>query len=119
MSKTSSRDVASDQLSASDDPSSAWTNRRATEQATRAATARQKSGRRRFVDPTTSEREYTNAEMEFMMAMNHYKRSSGRMFPTWSEVLEVLRGLGYEKVPEQQVHELALERRSAARLVTR
>jgi hypothetical protein len=54
-----------------------------------------------------------------MMAMNHYKRSSGRMFPTWSEVLEVLRGLGYEKVPEQQMHELALERRSAARLVTR
>ena len=43
MSKTSSRDVASDQMSASDDPSSAWTNRRATEQATRAATARQKA----------------------------------------------------------------------------
>ena len=36
----------------------AWTNRRATEQATRAANARQLSGRRRFVDPTTSEREY-------------------------------------------------------------
>jgi hypothetical protein len=36
--------------------------------------------------------------MEFMMAMNEYKRRSGRMFPTWSEVLEVLQGLGYEKV---------------------
>ena len=119
MSKTSSRNVASDQMSASDDPSSAWTNRRATEQATRAATARQKSGRRRFVDPTTSEREYTNAEMEFMMAMNEYKHSSGRMFPTWSEVLEVLRGLGYEKVNEEQVRAVALERRSVARLATR
>ena len=43
------------------------------------------------MDPTTSEREYSEAEMEFMMAMNEYKRSSGRMFPTWSEVLEVLR----------------------------
>ena len=53
-----------------------------------------------FVDPTTSEREYTIAEMEFMMAMNEYKHSSGRMFPTWSEVLEVLRGLGYEKMNE-------------------
>ena len=68
------------------------------EQATRAANARQKSGRRRFVDPTTSEREYTEAEMEFMLAMNEYKQQSGRMFPTWSEVLEVLRSLGYEKI---------------------
>lgn len=75
-----------------------WINRKATEQATRAANARQLSGRRRFVDPTTCEREYSEAEMEFMMAMNEYKRRSGRMFPTWSEVLEVLQGLGYEKV---------------------
>jgi hypothetical protein len=75
-----------------------WINRKATEQATRAANARQLSGRRRFVDPTTCEREYSEAEMEFMMAMNDYKRRSGRMFPTWSEVLEVLQGLGYEKV---------------------
>jgi hypothetical protein len=37
------------------------------------------------------------AELEFMTAMDAYKRSSGRMFPTWSEVLEVLTGLGYEK----------------------
>jgi hypothetical protein len=74
-----------------------WINRRASEQATRAANARQQSGRRRFVDPTTSEREYSAAEMEFMMAMNEYKRRSGRMFPTWSEVLEVLRDLGYVK----------------------
>jgi hypothetical protein len=75
-----------------------WINRKATELATRAANARQLSGRRRFVDPTTCEREYTEAEMEFMMAMTEYKRRSGRMFPTWSEVLEVLQGLGYEKV---------------------
>jgi hypothetical protein len=75
-----------------------WINQKATEQATRAANARQLSGRRRFVDPTTCEREYTEAEMEFMMAMNEYKKRSGRMFPTWSEVLEVLQGLGYEKV---------------------
>jgi hypothetical protein len=75
-----------------------WINRKATEQATRAANARQLSGRRRFVDPTTCEREYSEAEMEFMKAMSEYKRRSGRMFPTWSEVLEVLQGLGYEKV---------------------
>jgi hypothetical protein len=32
-----------------------------------------------------------------MLAMKEYKDRSGRMFPTWSEVLEVLRSLGYEK----------------------
>ena len=30
-------------------------------------------------------------------AMENYKRSSGRMYPTWSEVLEVVRDLGYQK----------------------
>lgn len=82
-----------------DDPTNdEWTDRRASKQALRAATARQASGRRRFVDPTTCERDYSNAEMEFMRAMQEYKQRSGRMFPTWSEVLEVLRGLGYEKL---------------------
>ena len=77
-----------------------WTDRRATAQALRAANARNSSGRRRFVDPTTCDRDYSEAEREFMQAMQDYKRSSGRMFPTWSEVLEVLRDLGYEKPDE-------------------
>jgi len=77
--------------------SNAWTDRRATAQALRAASARNASGRRRFIDPTTCEREYSLAEREFMDAMQAYKHSSGRMFPTWSEVLEVLVNLGYEK----------------------
>ena len=38
------------------------------------------------------------AERELMRAMQDYKERSGRMFPTWSEVLEVLRDLGYEKI---------------------
>ncbi len=32
-----------------------------------------------------------------MSAMDNYKRRSGRMFPTCSEVLEVIRSLGYAK----------------------
>jgi hypothetical protein len=56
--------------------------------------------RRRQIDPTTCERDYTPDEIEFMQAMDAYKRSSGRMFPTCSEVLEVIRGLGYEKLTE-------------------
>lgn len=79
------------------DDTQGWVNRRATAQATRAANARQVSGRRRFVDPTTCERDYSGSEMEFMQAMHDYKQDSGRMFPTWSEVLEVLKSLGYAK----------------------
>jgi hypothetical protein len=56
--------------------------------------------RRRQIDPTTCERDYKNEEIEFMMAIDDYKRRSGRQFPTWSEVLEVLRDLGYRKVAE-------------------
>jgi hypothetical protein len=58
---------------------------------------REKVSRRRQIDPTTCEREYTPEEVEFMNAMDEYKRKSGRMFPTCSEVLEVIRGLGYLK----------------------
>jgi hypothetical protein len=58
---------------------------------------REKVNRRRQIDPTTCERDYTADEVEFMHALDQYKRSSGRMFPTCSEVLEVIRALGYEK----------------------
>jgi len=60
---------------------------------------RAKVNRRRQIDPTTCEREYTDDEIQFMQALETYKRTSGRMFPTCSEVLEVLRGLGYSKAP--------------------
>jgi len=53
--------------------------------------------RRRMIDPTTCEREYDAAELEFMQALDRYKRTSGRMFPTCSEVLEVVRSLGYAR----------------------
>lgn len=62
--------------------------------------SRRKGERRRQIDPTTCERDYSDEEVEFMRAMDDYKRRSGRPFPTWSEVLEVLRDLGYRKVAE-------------------
>lgn len=61
---------------------------------------RQQGERRRQVDPTTCERDYTDDEIEFMKAMDQYKRANRRPFPTWSEVLEVIRALGYRKVAE-------------------
>lgn len=77
------------------------TDRRAKEQSVaverRQIERREKVSRRRQIDPTTCEREYTPDEVEFMNALDEYKRRSGRMFPTCSEVLEVIRGLGYAK----------------------
>src|SRR5262249_49660632 len=58
--------------------------------------------RRRQGDPTTCEKDYSDEEILFMKAMDQYKRANRRPFPTWSEVLEVLRALGYRKVEAPQ-----------------
>jgi hypothetical protein len=64
----------------------------------RAQDRREKVQRRRQIDPTTCEREYNDEEILFMQALESYKRANGRMFPTCSEILEVVRGLGYVRV---------------------
>ncbi|MEM6777768.1 MAG: hypothetical protein AAF670_08930 [Planctomycetota bacterium] len=69
---------------------------------------RRKKQRRRHIDPTTCERDYNDQEVEFMRAMDDYKRDSGRMFPTCSEVLEVVRGLGYVQLSDDQFDSLGL-----------
>lgn len=56
-----------------------------------------RQARRRMIDPTTCDREYAADELEFMQALDRYKRTHGRMFPTCSEILEVVRSLGYER----------------------
>ena len=63
---------------------------------------RRKTKRRRQIDPTTCERDYSDLEIEFMQAMDEYKRASGRMFPTCSEILEVVIKMGYRKVADAQ-----------------
>ena len=63
--------------------------------ATRESRQTTSNARRRLIDPTTCERDYGADEVEFMQALERYKRTSGRMFPTCSEVLEVVRSLGY------------------------
>ncbi|QDT08995.1 hypothetical protein [Stieleria marina] len=63
---------------------------------------RRKKQRRRHIDPTTCERDYNQDEIDFMRAMDDYKHNSGRMFPTCSEVLEVLRSMGYVRLTEEQ-----------------
>lgn len=41
---------------------------------------------------------YGDDEIEFMMAMERYKREAQRPFPMWHEVLRVLKALGYRQV---------------------
>jgi hypothetical protein len=44
----------------------------------------------------------TDEQFEFLMAIDQYKRANQRPFPTWTEVLEVIKALGYRKVAEPQ-----------------
>ncbi len=38
------------------------------------------------------------------MAMDEYKRANKRPFPSWTEVLEVIKYLGYRKVADVGEH---------------
>lgn len=62
-----------------------------------------RAARRRHIDPTTCERDYRQDEIDFMRAMDDYKRAAGRMFPTCSEVLEVIRSMGYVRLSDAQI----------------
>ena len=42
--------------------------------------------------------EYSDDERIFLVAMERYKRERRRPYPTWREVLHVVRSLGYRKV---------------------
>ena len=49
-------------------------------------------------NPATGDRHYSMDEVEFMNALAEFKRASGRLFPSCSEILDILRKLGYEKI---------------------
>ncbi|MFP4106997.1 MAG: hypothetical protein ACLFVU_13030 [Phycisphaerae bacterium] len=58
-------------------------------------------GRRRSDDRRSAEEgEMTDEQFEFVMAINEYKRVNSRPFPTWTEVLDIIKALGYRKVAE-------------------
>jgi hypothetical protein len=71
---------------------------------------REKVNRRRQIDPTTCERDYSEDEVDFMNALDAYKRRSGRMFPTCSEVLEVIRDMGYVQLSPAEMAALKTNR---------
>ncbi len=36
--------------------------------------------------------------LEFLQAIDAYKRSTGKPFPSWTEILQIVKSLGYRKV---------------------
>ncbi len=60
-------------------------------------------GRRLSDDRKSAEEgQMSDEQFEFLMAIDEYKRKNTRPFPTWTEVLEVIKALGYRKVAEPQ-----------------
>ena len=62
-------------------------------------------GRRLSDDRKAAEEgEMTSEQFEFVMAIEAYKKVNKRMYPTWTEVLEVFRQLGYRKVLPRDIN---------------
>ncbi|WP_428938035.1 hypothetical protein [Fontivita pretiosa] len=61
-------------------------------------------GRRRSdLRKAAEEGEMTTEQFEFVMAIETYKKVNKKMFPTWTEVLEVITQLGYRKVQPRRI----------------
>ncbi len=58
---------------------------------------RARKERRRRIDPTTFEKQYTDDEIEFMNAVQHFKTQSGKSFPSHGDILRIAARLGYRK----------------------
>jgi hypothetical protein len=60
-------------------------------------------GRRRSDERKSAEEgQMSDEQFEFLMAIDEYRRKNSRPFPTWTEVLAVIKTLGYRKVAEPQ-----------------
>jgi len=62
-------------------------------------------GRRRGeIRKAAEEGEISGELLEFVMAIDEYKRVNDRPFPSWTEVFEIIQYLGYRKVADPAVH---------------
>lgn len=63
-------------------------------------------------DPVNGERDYTPDEVEFMLAVEGWKKRTGRRFPANSDYLAIMKSLGYrkaeapKKLPKNNEHDL-------------
>ena len=61
-------------------------------------------GRRRTdFAKAAEEGEMTKEQFLFVMAIDAFKKANGKMFPTWTDVLEVIRLLGYRKTMNSEL----------------
>jgi hypothetical protein len=81
-----------------------WADRRSMrvageEQSGPSGLERRRGAGRRLSDFTRSaeEGELTKEQFLFLMAVEAFKRANSKQFPTWTDVLEVVRLLGYRK----------------------
>lgn len=51
---------------------------------------------------SAEEGEMNDEQFDFLMTIDRYKRENKKPFPTWTEVLEVIKAMGYRKVAEPQ-----------------
>lgn len=66
-----------------------------------------RSRRRQGLEDVCLCADYTPDEVEFLRAIDQYKRRRGKPFPTWKEVLDLLRSLAWEKRPSRPTPPLA------------
>jgi hypothetical protein len=79
--------------------------RRAAERRASTGLERRRGPGRRLSDDrrAAEEGEMTPQQFEFVMAIETYKKVNKRMYPTWTEVLEVVQQLGYRKVTQRNI----------------
>jgi hypothetical protein len=75
-------------------------DRRASKPEPAESSERRRADRRKRVDPTTFEKQYSIEEIDFMNAMHQFKQQTGKAFPSHREVLGVAVKLGYRRVAE-------------------
>ncbi len=81
------------------------TDRRSKVDRRRGLDRRRGPGRRRSDLRRSAEEGEMNQELlEFVMAIDDYKRANERPFPSWSEVFEIIQYLGYRKVATRGEH---------------
>lgn len=65
---------------------------------------RRRAGRRRSdFTKAAEEGEMTKEQFLFLMAIDAFKRANSRQYPTWTDVLEVVRLLGYRKTVKSEL----------------
>lgn len=99
------RRIGADRRQVEADPADLAVERRVGDRRSNTGLERRRGpGRRRTDDRRSAEEgEMTVEQFEFCMAIETYKKVNKRLFPTWTEVLEVITQLGYRKVCNRSI----------------